>query len=195
MHSVRLPGLVAHQEVILGSAGETLTIRHDSMHRSSFMPGVLLAIRAAAARPGLTVGLEPLIGSVTDPVKPRLVAGILAAVLVAYFVVIIGKARIFFIDGTPVTIGLGVAALLLPLVGAVLLFFELRFGRRTEQLGPSARRRGWAAGAARPADPAVRPDRQGRGVAAFREGPGRGGRRPAELAGLVPTRRRLRPGR
>ena len=53
VHSVRLPGLVAHQEVILGSTGETLTIRHDSLHRSSFMPGVLSAIRAVS-RPGLT---------------------------------------------------------------------------------------------------------------------------------------------
>ncbi|MEO5834186.1 MAG: 4-hydroxy-tetrahydrodipicolinate reductase [Nakamurella sp.] len=60
VHSVRLPGLVAHQEVLLGNEGELLTIRHDSMHRSSFMPGVLLAVRAATTRPGLTVGLEPL---------------------------------------------------------------------------------------------------------------------------------------
>lgn len=62
VHSVRLPGLVAHQEVLLGNDGELLTIKHDSMHRSSFMPGVLTAIRAAAGRPGLTVGLEPLLG-------------------------------------------------------------------------------------------------------------------------------------
>ena len=62
MHSVRLPGLVAHQEIILGSAGETLTIRHDSLHRSSFMPGVLAAIRAVPDRPGLTVGLDELLG-------------------------------------------------------------------------------------------------------------------------------------
>ena len=62
VHSVRLPGLVAHQEVILGSTGETLTIRHDSLDRSSFMPGVLTAIRAVGGRPGLTVGLEQLLG-------------------------------------------------------------------------------------------------------------------------------------
>ena len=62
VHSVRLPGLVAHQEVILGSTGETLTIRHDSLHRSSFMPGVLTAIRAVSGRPGLTIGLEQLLG-------------------------------------------------------------------------------------------------------------------------------------
>ncbi len=62
VHSVRLPGLVAHQEVLLGNEGELLTIRHDSMHRSSFMPGVLTAVRAAATRPGLTVGLEALLG-------------------------------------------------------------------------------------------------------------------------------------
>ena len=64
MHSVRLPGLVAHQEVILGTAGETLTIRHDSLDRVSFMPGVLTAIRAVAGRPGLTLGLEQLLGIV-----------------------------------------------------------------------------------------------------------------------------------
>jgi 4-hydroxy-tetrahydrodipicolinate reductase len=62
VHSVRLPGLVAHQEVIFGSAGQTLTIRHDSMDRISFMPGVILAIKAVTDRPGLTVGLEPLLG-------------------------------------------------------------------------------------------------------------------------------------
>ena len=62
VHSVRLPGLVAHQEVIFGGQGEVLTLRHDSLDRSSFMPGVLLAVRQVAARPGLTVGLEPLLG-------------------------------------------------------------------------------------------------------------------------------------
>jgi 4-hydroxy-tetrahydrodipicolinate reductase len=62
VHSVRLPGLVAHQEVVFGGQGELLTIRHDSLERSSFMPGVLLAVRQVPARPGLTVGLEPLLG-------------------------------------------------------------------------------------------------------------------------------------
>jgi 4-hydroxy-tetrahydrodipicolinate reductase len=62
IHSLRLRGLVAHQEVIFGDLGETLTIRHDSLHRSSFMPGVLLGVRRLAAGcPGLTVGLEHLL--------------------------------------------------------------------------------------------------------------------------------------
>ncbi|HEY8533171.1 MAG TPA: 4-hydroxy-tetrahydrodipicolinate reductase [Micromonospora sp.] len=61
VHSVRAAGLVAHQEVLFGSAGETLTIRHDSYDRASFMPGVLLAVRAVRHRPGLTVGLDALI--------------------------------------------------------------------------------------------------------------------------------------
>jgi 4-hydroxy-tetrahydrodipicolinate reductase len=61
VHSVRLAGLVAHQEVLLGSAGETLTIRHDSTDRASFMPGVLLAVRAVPSRPGLTLGLDALL--------------------------------------------------------------------------------------------------------------------------------------
>jgi 4-hydroxy-tetrahydrodipicolinate reductase len=61
IHSVRLRGLVAHQEVLLGGAGQSLTIRHDSYDRQSFMPGVLLAVRQVAARPGLTVGLENLL--------------------------------------------------------------------------------------------------------------------------------------
>jgi 4-hydroxy-tetrahydrodipicolinate reductase len=58
VHSVRLRGLVAHQEVLLGGVGETLTIRHDSLDRASFMPGVLLGVREVAGHPGLTVGLE-----------------------------------------------------------------------------------------------------------------------------------------
>ncbi len=62
IHSVRLPGLVAHQEVLLGGEGQTLTIRHDSVDRRSFMPGVLLAVRRVAELPDpLTVGLEELL--------------------------------------------------------------------------------------------------------------------------------------
>ena len=61
IHAVRLPGLLAHQEVILGGPGQTLTIRHDSTDRSSFMPGVLMAVRAVGDRPGLTVGLDALL--------------------------------------------------------------------------------------------------------------------------------------
>ena len=61
IHSIRLPGLLAHQEVILGGQGQTLTIRHDSTDRTSFVPGVLLAIRWVPAHPGLTVGLGPIL--------------------------------------------------------------------------------------------------------------------------------------
>jgi 4-hydroxy-tetrahydrodipicolinate reductase len=61
VHAVRLAGLVAHQEVLLGGTGETLTLRHDSLDRVSFMPGVLSAVRRIADRPGLTVGLEQLL--------------------------------------------------------------------------------------------------------------------------------------
>jgi len=63
VHAVRLAGLVAHQEVLLGGHGETLTIRHDSLDRASFMPGVLLGVRSIASLPpGLTVGIEALLG-------------------------------------------------------------------------------------------------------------------------------------
>ena len=61
VHSVRLRGLVAHQEVLFGTTGQSVSIRHDSYDRSSFMPGVLLAVKAVAHRPGLTVGLDALI--------------------------------------------------------------------------------------------------------------------------------------
>jgi len=61
VHAVRMQGLVAHQEVVFGSLGETLTIRHDSFDRESFMPGVLLAIRNIAKKPGLTIGIDDLI--------------------------------------------------------------------------------------------------------------------------------------
>jgi 4-hydroxy-tetrahydrodipicolinate reductase len=61
VHAVRLRGLVAHEEVLLGAPGELLTLRHDSFDRASFMPGVLLGVRRIPSRPGLTVGLEHLI--------------------------------------------------------------------------------------------------------------------------------------
>ena len=61
VHSVRSAGLVAHQEVLFGTTGETLTIRHDSLDRASFMPGVLLGVRSIASRPGLTIGLDALL--------------------------------------------------------------------------------------------------------------------------------------
>jgi 4-hydroxy-tetrahydrodipicolinate reductase len=62
VHSVRLRGLVAHQEVLLGTAGQSLTIRHDSYDRNSFMPGVVLAIKHIADHPGLTLGLDAFLG-------------------------------------------------------------------------------------------------------------------------------------
>ena len=63
VHSVRLAGLLAHQEVLLGGHGEILTIRHDSLDRASFMPGILLGVRSVASLPaGLTLGLEQLLG-------------------------------------------------------------------------------------------------------------------------------------
>ena len=61
VHAVRSAGLVAHQEVLFGTEGETLTIRHDSLDRVSFMPGVLLAVRAVRQRPGLTIGIDSLL--------------------------------------------------------------------------------------------------------------------------------------
>ncbi len=62
VHGVRLRGLVAHQEVLFGGEGETLTIRHDSLDRVSFMPGVLAAVRAVPGLPGLTLGIDSLLG-------------------------------------------------------------------------------------------------------------------------------------
>ncbi len=62
IHSVRLRGMVAHQEVLLGTTGQSLSIRHDSYDRTSFMPGVVLAIRRIQERPGLTIGLDTLLG-------------------------------------------------------------------------------------------------------------------------------------
>jgi len=62
VHGLRIRGLVAHQEVVLGGLGETLTIRHDSLDRVSFTPGVLLGLREIGSHPGLTVGLEELMG-------------------------------------------------------------------------------------------------------------------------------------
>jgi 4-hydroxy-tetrahydrodipicolinate reductase len=62
VHAVRMRGMVAHQEVILGAGGQTLTIRQDSYDRTSYMPGVLLACKRVGAHPGLTLGLDALLG-------------------------------------------------------------------------------------------------------------------------------------
>jgi 4-hydroxy-tetrahydrodipicolinate reductase len=67
VHSVRLRGLLAHQEVLFGGTGETLTIRHDSLHHSSFMPGILLAARSVPGAPGLTYGLEHFLDGAAVP--------------------------------------------------------------------------------------------------------------------------------
>ena len=77
VHGVRLRGLVAHQEVLFGAEGETLTIRHDSFDRASFMPGVVAAARAVAQRPGLTVGIESLLG--IGPQCPEELTGVAGA--------------------------------------------------------------------------------------------------------------------
>jgi 4-hydroxy-tetrahydrodipicolinate reductase len=71
VHSVRLPGLVAHEEVIFGGPGQILTLRHDSTDRTSFVPGVLLAVKAVGGRPGLTVGLEPLLEPTPELPSPE----------------------------------------------------------------------------------------------------------------------------
>jgi 4-hydroxy-tetrahydrodipicolinate reductase len=62
IHSVRLPGLMAHQEVIFGAAGQTLSIRHDTINRECYMPGVILAIKAAVKQKGFIYGLDKLLG-------------------------------------------------------------------------------------------------------------------------------------
>ena len=68
IHSVRLRGLVAHQEVLLGTTGQSLSLRHDSYDRSSFMPGVLLAVKEIGDRPGITLGIDSLLEPPTpDP--------------------------------------------------------------------------------------------------------------------------------
>jgi 4-hydroxy-tetrahydrodipicolinate reductase len=67
IHSVRLPGLLAHQEVLLGGAGQTLAIRHDTIGRECFMPGVMLAIRGVVKQKGLVYGLETLLGLEKEP--------------------------------------------------------------------------------------------------------------------------------
>ena len=62
VHSIRMRGMVAHEEILLGTTGQTLTIRHDSYDRTSFMPGVVLAVKKIAEHPGLTVGLDAFLG-------------------------------------------------------------------------------------------------------------------------------------
>jgi len=67
VHSIRAQGLLAHQEVLMSGPGEMLTLRHDCLDRTSFMPGVMLAVRRVASHPGLTIGLEKFLGLGAEP--------------------------------------------------------------------------------------------------------------------------------
>ena len=127
--------------------------------------------------------------------RPRIVVALLVAALAVYFVLIGAKAVTLFREGTVTGIGLGLAAVLLPVVGAVLVFLELRFGWRTQQLGRELAAEGGLPELPGSASTPVRSDREVFRSPAFRDDQGRGGGRSDRLARLVPAGRRLRPRR
>ena len=157
----------AHQEVLFGDTGETLTIRHDSLHHSSFMPGILLAVRTVPGVPGLTYGLEHFLSAAGDLAgRTRTRRGLnrdarqtghtaSAVALLFYFVLAGDRGILLIADGRPVTVAFGVAVLVLPLIGAWFLWHTtaVRPARGAARAGAGGRGRpaGGRAGAARPA--------------------------------------------
>ncbi len=164
VHAVRLAGLVAHQEVLLGGSGETLTLRHDSYDRASFMPGVLLGVRAGRVPAGPDRGP----GRPARPVRARTTAVLLVGVTGAArrCTCWSGRSTCSAPAGSPGCCSAS-GSLLLVAVGAVLLAGEVRFGLDTQRLGERLAREGGlpevpadtAAAAQRPADHATRPTR------------------------------------
>ena len=195
VHSVRLAGLVAHQEVLFGTQGETLTIRHDSLDRTSFVPGVLLAVRTVREHPGLTVGLEPhpRLG-MTDGARAlriQLLIGFMCVALVVYFVMLGRIAMAFITSGRPAAIGLGLALMILPLIGIWVMVSTLRAGLAHQRLARIVKRGGHGARRQLPAADAVRADPARRRRCAVRDCPRRTRKRPGQLAAVVPAGPRL----
>ena len=200
VHSVRLRGLVAHQEVLLGGPGEQLTLRHDSFDRASFMPGVLLGVRNVAAHPGLTVGLDGYLDLGLSAVKPLLgwpesqphqdlggrgdaPAGLLSGGVLPAFRAADDRPQ-------PVAKAIGAAYLVLPVIGAWALIRELLFGARTEQMAQVLEAEGGLPEDNLPRTPG-RPDHPGGRGPGIREVPRRNRSRPGRLALLVQAQLRL----
>ena len=200
VHSVRLRGLVAHQEVLFGGPGEQLTLRHDSFDRASFMPGVLLGFARSQGTPASrlawtatwTWGSRSMGNFWTSLKKNRtkIWVGAITLLLVLYLVVSVQRSFLLLGDPNLVAKGIGAAYLVLPIVGAWALIRELLFGARTEQMAKVLE----AEGGLPEDDPAPNarradcPRRRGCGV---REVPGRGRGRTGGLAFLVPAELRL----
>ncbi len=200
VHSVRLRGLVAHEEVLLGGPGEQLTLRHDSFDRASFMPGVLLGRapgraaprprRRARALPGAHVRRRPPRPAVT----PRRIAVAAVFVLLFYFAAIGWRGFVLIRTGQVVGVLLGLALLALPVVGMWAVIRELRFGVATEILAEELEARGGLPVDDLPRSPGWpgRPRRCGRLVRGL-QARGRGG--AGVVGGVVPAGVRVRRGR
>ena len=137
MHAVRLRGLLAHQEVLLGGEGETLTVRHDSLHHSSFMPGILLGARRVVTTPGPHLRPGTLPRPEAEPLTScarRSPTSITAAVLVFYFVLVGSRGVMLIQSGTLLTVTFGVAVLILPVIGVWFLWKNTQFVRRANGL-------------------------------------------------------------
>ena len=131
VHSVRLAGLVAHQEVLFGTQGETLTIRHDSIDRTSFVPGVLLAVRHVQRASRSDGGYRTAAGTVSQRaqvLRIQLLIGFMCMALVFYFLMLGRIAMEFITSGGPAALGLGLALMILPLIGVWVMVSTLRAG-------------------------------------------------------------------
>ena len=134
MHAVRLRGLLAHQEVLLGGEGETLTIRHDSLHHSSFMPGILLGVPPRGRPPRASPSAWNTSWTWADGhMRAKITYSVTAAVLVVYFVLVGSRGVMLIEHGTLLTVTFGVAVLMLPVIGIWFLWKNTQFVRRANR--------------------------------------------------------------
>ena len=156
VHAVRLAGLVAHQEVLLGGHGETLTLRHDSLDRASFMPGVLLGVRET---PPSARGSRSASSTCSTCEPARTVAVALALVVGLLGLYLVVRAVDLVRTGTLAGYALGLGVLLLAALGAFLVTAEVRFGADSQRLGETLAAEGALPTGELPRRPSGRVDR------------------------------------
>ena len=159
IHSLRMQGVVAKQQVLLGGVGEQLTISHDTLSPAAYEAGILLALRALPAHARRGGRARPADRHPRHRVK-RIAVAIMAALLVLYLLFTVQYAVILILDGQPVTLALGIALLVLPILGFWALIVEVRFMVRAQRLARTLEAEGGMPDEQLPLLPSGRVDRE-----------------------------------